>query len=550
MQPSPRLLRWGMIVMVALASVLPFLGSLDSYFLSDDFGLIWLLWNKPLSHFLTLFAAPWTETIYGYRADEIRPTLAFSYWLDARWGAANPMGYHVSNIVLHALNALFVLAIGRRTLGLPWVWSGFAALLFAVMPVHAETVNWISGRADSIPSLLFLVAFFCFNYWRTNGGAGWYCGALLACFLALFSKQSAIVLPVVLVAYQALALGLPHMQSWRRMSAYLPFVALTAGYLALRLVLFGNAVREDSLGGGLVELFLRRQPAYVLATFTGVEVPWLTAGTLAVALGVALLLGALTWFAGMRQMVSSLLWRRLLFFGPLWWILTVGPLAVVGYFSARHLYLTSAGIALCAALIAAALWESRPGLARVAAGLGATTLAGGSFLLLQWATGQWNAAGRFSQAMAIDLQREAAVAPEGALLVVGAPPTGASPLMRTWLWGFSVPFALRPPFSTTDLTARVHIVTRPEVYCCSQQWPGHVAASAQRWQASTPSKPVIALGWRASDSGLLKRSDADLPSLRAEIGAMASMQAAGALTGAINALLTQLGEDQTRFRHE
>lgn len=548
MQPSARLLRWGIIVSVVLASILPFLGSLNGYFLADDFGLIWLFWNKPLSHFPTLFAAPWTETIYGYRADEIRPTLAFSYWLDARWGAANPIGYHVSNIVLHALNALFVLAIGRRTLGLPWVWSGIAALLFAVMPVHAETVNWISGRADSIPSLFFLAAFFCFNYWRTNGGTGWYGVALLACFLALFSKQSAIVLPVIIVAYEALTPGPHRMLSWRRLSAYLPFVALTAGYLALRLILFGNAVREDSLGSGLVELFLRRQPAYVLATFTGMEVPWLSAGTLAVALGVALLLGALTWFTGVRQVVSSLLWRRLLFFGPLWWILTVGPLAVVGYFSARHLYLTSAGIALCAALIAAVLWESRLGLARVAVGLGATALVGGSFLLLQWTTGQWDAAGRFSQAMATDVHREAAVAPEGALLVVGAPPTGASPLMRTWLWGFSAPFALQPPFSTTDLTERVHIVTRLEVYCCSQQWPVHVAASAQRWQASTPLKPVIALGWRASDSRLLKRSDADLPSLRAEIGAMASMQAAGALSEAINALLTQLGDDQHKFR--
>ena len=546
--PTARLLPWGITAGVLLASIIPFVGSLDGYFLGDDFGLIWLLWNKPLAHFLTLFASPWTETIYGYRADELRPTLALSYWLDARWGAANPTGYHISNVALHALNALLVLAIARRTLALPWVWAGAAGLLFAVMPAHAETVVWISGRADSLPSLFMLAAFFCFACWRTGGARGWYAAALLGCFLALFSKQSAILLPVMLLGYEAVSPGAAAVRSSRRLAAHLPFAALTAGYLALRVALFGNAVREDGLGGGAIASFLGRQPAYLLATFTGAETPWLSLGTVAVALGCALLLGALAWLAFRRRVGTPLLGRRLLFFGPLWWARTVGPLVVVGYFTARHLYLTSAGIALGVALIGTALWASRSALPQTAAALGVAVLLGGSALLLPWATGEWSAAGRFSGAIAADAQREAAAAPEGSLLLVGAPPTGASPLMRTWVWGFSLPFALQPPFSPPGLTERIHLIERSEVHCCPRQWPAHIAATVQRWQASNPATPLIALGWRSSDHTLLKGSDAGLPSIRPAVEALATPQPAGSLSGAINAVLAQLGEGQPRFR--
>ncbi len=543
--------RWPGLLSAAvatLAAVLPFLGALQGYFLSDDFGLIWLLWDKPAAHFLSLFAAPWTETIYGYRADEIRPTLAFSYWLDARWGAANPVGYHVTNILLHLGNTLLVLALARSGAALPWLGAAFAAVLFALMPVHAETVVWISGRADSLPSLFMLLTLLAYHLWRTKRGAGWYGLALLACFLALFSKQSAIVLPVALVCWDVARGGWPRLRTRAAWAAYAPFVLLTVGYLLLRLLLFGNAVREDALGMGIVEQFLRRQPTYLVAALTGLEHPVAGWDTLALVLGLMFLGGAGTGACVRRGALLKATWWRLLYLGPFWWLATVGPLAVVGYFTARHLYLTSAGLALCCALVAWVAWDRGSRMARGSVAMGGLLLLLGSFSLLLTTSGEWEAAGDFSGAIARDVQEQINAAPEGSLVVVGAPPTGADPALRTWLWGFSTPFALQPPFTAGDLAQRVGVITRPEVHCCASQWADHVRLAVSTWRAAPATLPVIVLGWDAGTQRLLRLTDQDTPGLRQQVEALQHAATAGDLSGGVDAVLTRLGESQMRFR--
>ena len=70
------------IVVVCLAVGLPTVRS-DNYFLGDDFGLVQHLHDLPAKRFLSYFVSDWTEGIYGYPLDELRPLLAFSYWLDA-----------------------------------------------------------------------------------------------------------------------------------------------------------------------------------------------------------------------------------------------------------------------------------------------------------------------------------------------------------------------------------------------------------------------------------------------------------------------------------
>ena len=99
----------GLCLVVGLPTIRP-----DNYFLGDDFGLVHHLHKLPLYRFLSYFASDWTEGIYGFTLDELRPFLAFTYWLDSRlFGAANAQGYHATNVVLHMLNGLLVLAIAR-----------------------------------------------------------------------------------------------------------------------------------------------------------------------------------------------------------------------------------------------------------------------------------------------------------------------------------------------------------------------------------------------------------------------------------------------------
>lgn len=127
----------------------------DNYFLGDDFGLVQHLHKLSLDRFLPYFVSDWTEGIYGFQLDELRPFLAFTYWLDSRlFGAANPQGYHATNVVLHMLNGLLVLAIARSVAPEQKAVALLAASLFVLMPSHAEPISWISGRVDSLAALL------------------------------------------------------------------------------------------------------------------------------------------------------------------------------------------------------------------------------------------------------------------------------------------------------------------------------------------------------------------------------------------------------------
>src|SRR5439155_14646597 len=85
------------IVAVCLAATVPYLSTAGAYFLGDDFGLVHLFMRRPLAHTLTLFDRSWTETIYGVRTDELRPTLAFSYQLDGVLGGGRPVAFHLTS---------------------------------------------------------------------------------------------------------------------------------------------------------------------------------------------------------------------------------------------------------------------------------------------------------------------------------------------------------------------------------------------------------------------------------------------------------------------
>lgn len=536
-----RAVLWAVLA-AAAAAILPFLPSVNDYFLSDDFGLIWLFSRKDAAHFLTLFTSPWTEFIYGYRADELRPTVGFSYWLDAQFGAADPRPYHLDSILLHAADSLLVLTLARRLLRLPWTAAAAGGVGFALMAVHVETVVWISGRADSIPALFMLLTLLGYGEWRSTGRRAWYAVSVAACGLALFSKQSAVVLPVLLACYDLL-LRDDRPRPVRRLGPLLPFVLLTAAYLALRLALFGNAVREDSLNGGMVGSFLARQTIYLTMLVTGAERFLPAADVFLVAGGLVALAAGL---AASRPKVKEGM-RMALYFGPAWWLLTVGPLAVVGYVSARHLYLASAGVALLLAAAGAAAFRSPDRLPRQLAGLGASGLIAGSLLALHWQTGEWNAAARQSQRITVAAHQALAAQPEGALTVIAAPPTGPNPALWTWLWAFATPFALEPPFAPGGPPTRGHFLTLPENTCCPARWYADTRRTIEAWSAGRGDR-IEVLGWTA-DGRMLRVDGTANPEVAAAIDTMRRAGDAAAMNRALQGAVRALGPGQAAYRH-
>jgi protein O-mannosyl-transferase len=131
------------------------------------------------------------------------PATNTSLWLEWRLWGTNPTGYHVTNLLLHIGAALLVWATLRK-LAIPGAF--LAALLFAVHPVNVESVAWIAQRKNTLAMVFFLLSILWYlkaDIERPPGehqGVGrWYGLSLLAFTLAMLSKGSVAILPLVLL---------------------------------------------------------------------------------------------------------------------------------------------------------------------------------------------------------------------------------------------------------------------------------------------------------------------------------------------------------------
>ena len=140
----------------------------------------------------------------------------------AIWGL-HPAGYHWVNILLHAANALLVWRL-LRLLNVPGAW--LAAALFALHPVHVESVAWITERKNTLMGLFYLLTLLAWvKFIAAREGQRWrlYVFGLVFYMLALFSKTTACTIPAALL----LILWLRHERiNWARVRQVVPFVVL------------------------------------------------------------------------------------------------------------------------------------------------------------------------------------------------------------------------------------------------------------------------------------------------------------------------------------
>ncbi|MFY9557858.1 MAG: tetratricopeptide repeat protein [Blastocatellia bacterium] len=108
-------------------------------------------------------------------------------------------GWHLVNLLIHAAVTFLVFIMLREVTERNWL-AALAATLFAVHPVHAESVAWVSGVTDPLMALLVLPAFYFYLRFRKQGRKYFLVAALVFYFLALLSKETALALPLV-VAY-------------------------------------------------------------------------------------------------------------------------------------------------------------------------------------------------------------------------------------------------------------------------------------------------------------------------------------------------------------
>ncbi len=193
------------------------------------------------------------------------PLVHTTYWLEYHLWGLNPFGYHLVNILLHAVNALLLWYLLRK-LSVPGSW--LAAALFAVHPVHVESVAWITERKNVLSAFFYLLSLIA--YIRAAGlaqpipvsGAAketnsfrFYLLSLILFLAALLSKTVTCSLPAVILLVIWWKRGRLTAQD---ITPLAPFFIIGAG-LGLQTVWLekhGVGAQGDEFSYGIAERFL------------------------------------------------------------------------------------------------------------------------------------------------------------------------------------------------------------------------------------------------------------------------------------------------------
>lgn len=197
-----------LIILVSCISFVIYLKALQSEFVWDDVQLI--------THPLNIKNNPYSFFLGG--GIYYRPILSLFMLIDFSFWHLNPIGYHLTNILLHIINSLLVFILSFyllknnqisktenianiRFFEKPFIVSLLASILFAVHPIHTESVAWISGRTDILSTLFLLLAFLSFaTYEKEDKKISLFLTGFFFLF-SLLSKENGIALIGVVFIY-------------------------------------------------------------------------------------------------------------------------------------------------------------------------------------------------------------------------------------------------------------------------------------------------------------------------------------------------------------
>ncbi len=279
-----------------------------------------LTWRNVGWAFTTLYFGIW------------HPLTWVSYLLDVQlWGLA-PGGHHLGNLLLHVANTLLLGGLLFRATRRLWC-SAFVAALFAVHPLHVESVAWAAERKDVLSTLFWLLTLWAYQRYGERPGLGRYGLVLLAFAGALLSKPMVVTLPLVLLLWDfwPLARFKGAGREGRRVFGRLvvekiPLLALAAPVAVVAVI----AARAEGAVVSVAALPLTARVVNALvgaATYLAKTVwptnlacfyPPIKEHSPALVLGAALLLGALTGLALFGR-------RRWLVVGWFWFLVTLAP---------------------------------------------------------------------------------------------------------------------------------------------------------------------------------------------------------------------------------
>jgi hypothetical protein len=212
------------IILITFAA---YFTTLKGFFISGDFAFLPFLND---GRFIDLLRddMPFKNGFF------IRPLGNLWWCMDYLLWRLNPLGYHIDQTALHALNSLLVALISFLLLKDKRV-SLFAGILFALHPIHPEAVTWLAGRHDVLCAFFYLSALYTFGLYASNTQKRTFYLISVICYpLALLSKEMAITLPLVLILFDFM------LTRKLNFKLYLPYIIITIIYLVWRVAAIGD----------------------------------------------------------------------------------------------------------------------------------------------------------------------------------------------------------------------------------------------------------------------------------------------------------------------
>lgn len=239
--------RYALLGLILLATFAAFAQTLRFQFVYDDEEQIvnnallrsWRFTPQFFTHPVWYYLHP------GQPGNYYRPV--FLLWLRLNYAlfGLTPLGWHLAAVLIHVVVTGMVYWLAFRLLA-DRVTAGLAALLFGLHPVHIEAVAWISGTTEPLLAVLFIPAFvFHLNQRERPENSVWWRAASLAAYAcALLAKETAAVLPLLILAYEYLKPSSASQRVWfagrwrKVLHEMMPYLGITLLYFVVRLAVF------------------------------------------------------------------------------------------------------------------------------------------------------------------------------------------------------------------------------------------------------------------------------------------------------------------------
>jgi protein O-mannosyl-transferase len=212
-KPAFRKIELLFIIITVLASAGVYFNALSCGFVFDDrFAILENHWITDMKYIPEIFSSEVWKFNPQVATNYYRPMMHVIYMFEFHLFGLNPLGFHLVNVLLHAAVSVLVFALALKLFGGEFGASSFssqafpafaASILFATHPVHTEAVTWISGLPDVSATFFCLLSL---NFYIKSGNktGGIYMLSVVSFFLAALCKEPALMLPLILMAYDFL----------------------------------------------------------------------------------------------------------------------------------------------------------------------------------------------------------------------------------------------------------------------------------------------------------------------------------------------------------